>query len=258
MKKILSCIALFFVLSLFSNQAHANQDFLEKDYLKMMEIIKEAVINGYTDEEIVKLQEVTKFKADYTEEEINDFLVDNIYDKESEESRRQELEKVGGIELSEDDKEVIEFDDGTFMVLSNQLEYEDATLITPFATGTYNAGYGLINTNKKEFWGIYLAARAELKTFFTLHKDKVNITSVTRGNSTANFPTTLQVHSTKAVTNNAKSVKSQGSYTRVNGVVIGSQPIGSTHSFDLDTTIKITKVSGNRVTINRNNVYRGK
>ncbi|MGN7287529.1 hypothetical protein ACTHP3_21660 [Shouchella rhizosphaerae] len=250
--KILIFSVLFLAVSLLSSPVKAAENKVAKeDYLEMMEAVKSAVSKGYSDEHIELLPEVLKFQSKYSDDEINEFLINNVFDEESELTRDQELANLGEIELEENQNELIEFNDGTFMVMSSETEVlePDTDIIQTFSTGEYQSGGLLSTTNKVEFWGAYLAARAELRTSFRPYTNKITIQDVTRGNSMSRFPTTLQVHSTKVITNNAKTVSSRGSYTRVNGIVIGGQPIGATRSFDLKTNISIVKTNGKRVTI---------
>lgn len=216
----------------------------QEEYKEMMTAVKEKVIDG-KENEVENLPEVVEFKEKYTENAINNFVANTEAYKNAidEEVISDELKKE--LEVETNEEKVVEFEDGSFVVISDTTEEEFVPV--PLANHTGTAGKSYKTDYKQQWWGVYLAMEAHLITRYTVYKDKIKIYDTDHAGTKAIFPTTVDAITTSIVRNNQKSVQSKGSYRKTNGVVIGSQPIGYVTYHTLRTTIAISSVSGSTV-----------
>ncbi|WP_099354077.1 hypothetical protein [Fredinandcohnia onubensis] len=231
---------------------------MEKDYKEMMSVIRKNVINGESEESIAKLPEVEQFKKKYSEEQINLYLTSKVEGfKTKEFNGKINTSDEEKIEIGANGSAVIDYPDGSFAVVKSTTELDNDNLITPMASYNGAPGSSWTSTYEKEFWGVYLAARAVLVTKYTVYQSSINITDTADSGSKGVFPTSLTLRGTSIVTDNATTVQSKGSYQKVNGVVIGGQPIGYSHAFTLRTTIKRTAYTSSKVYFSVTNTYEG-
>lgn len=242
--QILLTVSLVLSLGIGTGLAAENEEAVKEvqqnDYKVMMKAIKNAVEQGLEDE-VEDLPEVIEFKEKYPEEVIAEFVKTTdafLYGANTVES-----DELKGVEVGQNEMKIVEFEDGSFVVLS------DTTIQQPSTRADHSgtAGESWTTDYKEEWWGIYKAMEAHLITKYTVYKDKITINDTDHAGTFANFPTTVDQISTAVVTNNSKTVQSKGSYRKTNGVVIGGQPIGTVVYHTLRTTIKITSVSGSTV-----------
>ncbi|MEI2467812.1 hypothetical protein, partial [Niallia taxi] len=239
---------------------------MEKDYREMMNIIKKNVIAGQSEKEIANIPEVIEFQKKYTSEQINLYLNNKIeaFKSNNLDIKKNKLDSTiasSVIEVGKNEKQIIEYPDGSFSVFENVTELDNNTdvnpIIMPMASHSGKPGTKYTTTNTKEFWGFYLAARAVLITKYTVNKSSIKINDTDDAGSKSILPTTLTLRGTSIVTNNAKSVESKGNFMRTNGVVIGGQAIGFSSNFTLRTKIKITSSSSSKVNFTTTSTYEG-
>ncbi|WP_243292171.1 hypothetical protein [Bacillus sp. FJAT-47783] len=238
---------------------------MENDYRDMMKVVKENVMAGKSDQEVAKLPEAIEFQEKYTPEQINHYLTTKV--KGFQPGNSDKVDKT--IKVGKNDKEIIEYEDGSFSVVESVTKpvatpaaavsdkYTENSLVTPLASHSGSPGTSYKTTYTKEFWGIYLAARAVLITKYTVYTSKIDIYDTDDAGSKGIFPTTLTLRGTSIVTDNAMTVQSKGNYTKVNGVVIGGQPIGFSHAFTLRTKIYITSATSTTVKFTTSSWYEG-
>ncbi len=230
-------------LSVFASDL-TSENTMEKDYKELMGLIKEKVLDGWSEDQIGELPEVIEFQSKYTEDEVYQYLNTKV----SAFNYNLVEDELENLDLGLNDREIVEFDDGSFVVAETATVSEDnSNSVSTFASHSGKPGSKWKTSYKVDFWGVYLAARAKINTSYTVNKGSIKITDVTKAGTKANAPTTIVVDSLKKVINNKKTVKSRGSFTKVNGIVIGGQPIGFSDSFDLTTTLKITSATNSKV-----------
>lgn len=232
----------------------ANDSNMEEDYKELMSVIKSKVLDGWSEEEIGKLPIVSDFKNKYSEEQIARFLNSKVevYNQDKVEKKLSETK------IHSNGNQLIEFEDGSFIYIKGSIKKLNQDNSEPVAiednvalpaSKMYStqgkSGDKFSVNNTVEFWGIYLAARAVLNTDFTIYTNKITVNRAHTGGSKGIYPTTLQIHGTNISSNNTKTPSTDGSFTKVNGVVIGGQPIGFSHTFTLITDIRLLKVSDN-------------
>ncbi|AQX54142.1 hypothetical protein [Priestia flexa] len=112
-----------------------------------------------------------------------------------------------------DEEKIVEFEDGSFVVVSDTTE-EEATpqdgMITTFASKTGTSGKSYKTDYKRQWWGFYLAMEAHLITRYTVYKDKIHIYDTDHAGTKAISPTVVDSISTSVVKNNQKTVQSKG------------------------------------------------
>lgn len=194
--------------------------------------VKSLVIEGKISE-AAQLKEVKELQ-----DPANDTLVKSldIYNPALVEEKLKELTLVGN------EKKVIEFEDGSFIVASQtnvpRLK-KGSESVTPFADHEGSSGQTFTTTGSYELWGVYKAADYRLVTDYTIYSGSSTITNTTTAGTSAVFPSSFTSQSSKVVTNNARTTKSQGEYTLLTGVAIGGNQIGSSRTNTLSTTITI-------------------
>ncbi|WP_110112042.1 hypothetical protein [Bacillus sp. CGMCC 1.16541] len=256
-KKILNILivtSLLLVLGVgnaFAAENSGTTEINKEEYKAMMEAVKDKVKQGKEDE-VENLPEVIDFKEKYTENEINEFVktTDAFKSAFDQEIASNEI-KSEDLEIGMNEEKIVEFEDGSFVVISDTTEEElkpvKDGMISTMATHTGTAGKNYKTDYKQQWWGVYLAMEAHLITRYTVYKDKITIYDTDHAGTKAIFPTTVDAITTSVVSNNKKSVQSKGNYRKTNGVVIGSQPIGYVTYHTLRTTISISSVSGSTV-----------
>jgi|GEM_PF-5226207 len=238
----------FFILMAFSfigNNALAAEltGNIEADYKKITAEAKEQILIGNS-EEISDLPVVEEFKELYSEEEINAFL------ETTEAFKAFSKNELKDIQVGTNEQKVIEFDDGSFIVLSDTTVPE--LQINLFADHSGDIGDSWKTDYKEEWWGIYKTVEAHLVTRYTVYKDKITINDVDKTGTKTGVGFSLTNESFGPVKNNAKSVQSKYSFTKVAGIAIDGFPIGWSQAFTMRTDISITSVSGNTVKFKTN------
>lgn len=243
-KVIVSFIALLGFLFISNNTLAAElTGSIEEDYKKMTNLVKEQISIG-NDEIVNELPIVEEFKKLYSEEEINTFLASteafNAFSKKG----------IKGIQVSKNEQKIIEYDDGSFIVVSDTTEPQNT--FSTFANHSGTAGESFKTDYKEEWWGIYKTVEAHLVTHYTVYKDKIKIDDVDKTGTKTGIGFSLTNEKFEPVKNNAKAVQSKYSFTKVAGIAIDGFPIGWSQSFTMRTDIKITSVSGNTVKFSTN------
>lgn len=198
--------------------------------------------------EATQLPEVKKLQ-----DPANDALVKSldIYNPELVE------EKLNEISLVDNDRKIIEFEDGSFIIATQKtvprVKKGNDSVITPLNEGGIGSTYA--STASYELWGAYKAAEYRLVTDFTIYSGSNTITNTTTAGTSAIFPSSFTSQSSKVVTNNARTTKSQAEYVLLTGVSIGGQPIGYSRTNTLSTTITINYANNGVINFSVNNTY---
>lgn len=165
----------------------AAKEVQQNDYKVMMKAIKNAVEQGLEDE-VENLPEVIAFKEKYPEEVIAEFAKTTdayLYGVNTLES-----DVLKGVEVGQNEMKIVEFEDGSFVVLRDTTTQQPSAM----ADHTATAGENWTTDYKEEWWGVYKAMAAHLITKYTVYKDKITINDTDHAGTYANFPTTEFIH----------------------------------------------------------------
>ena len=250
MKKIIVSFLMLVSFSFISHNTLAAEltGNIEVDYKKMTNEVKEQISLGNS-EEINDLPVVEEFKKLYSEKETNEFL------ETTEAFEAFSKNNLKDIQVGKNEKKVIEFDDGSFIVLSDTtvpVISNSDVILAKSNDHSGSVGESWKTDYKEEWWGIYKTVEAHLVTRYTVYKDKITITDVDKTGTKTGVGFSLTNEKYEPVKNNAKSVQSKYSFTKVTGIAIDGFPIGWTESFTMRTDIKIKSVSGNTVKFTTN------
>lgn len=217
---------------------------IEADYKKVTDEVKEQILLG-NNEELNDLPVVEEFKELYSEKETNTFL------ETTKAFKAFSKNDLKDIQVGKNEKKIIEFDDGSFITLSDTTV--PVSHISTFSNNhSGNSGTAWKTDYKEEWWGIYKTVEAHLVTRYTVYKDKITITDVEKTGTKTGVGFTLTNEKYEPVKNNAKSVQSKYSFTKVAGIAIDGFPVGWSEAFTLRTNIMITSVNGNTVNFTTN------
>lgn len=123
-------------------------------------------------------------------------------------------EKLENVTLTNNDQKVIEFDDGSFIVLTQEVEEKTSPESSALAAETI---YKPV-TYKKEVWGLYKAAELHLISNFYYNKSTASVTTTSTA-QWANYPTSI-------ISKEAKITNKSGSFAATRGEFMLRDSIG--------------------------------
>lgn len=247
-------VAMLLLLSIptLTTSAAKAEKFDKQEYRELFAKVKELVKQG-RETDVEKLPEVISLKQKLLNSPELYISYMSSLDANNEKLFK---EKTKDITLGKNDEKIVEFDDGSFVVLKTSTVKD---LIQPVLTNlsrairkSYTGSFGSNWTTDqtKEIWGVYKAAELHLVTKYTVNQSSIRINSAGTGGTYAIFPTSITSAQSSIINNNASYVSSQGNYTQVDGISIGGQTVGVTHYWTLVTNISIISSTSSTVTFN--------
>ncbi|GFN33974.1 hypothetical protein [Paenibacillus xylaniclasticus] len=256
MKVLKFFLSLILMFTLFGSVAMASPaspaSNIKSKHKSLMLKVRTLVEKGLN-EEAMRLPEVRQLKAEFSmnKQQESDFI-------KSLDANNPRLvkEKMKNIKVNSNERKVIPFDDGSFIVLENKTEKVTDQVQ---ALDTFNTTIGKEwTTNAKyEIWGMYLAAEYHLISVYNVYSGHTEIKTTAVTGTKAYFPTTVSSATSQIVTNNSRTNVTRGDYTQIDGVSIGGQTIGFTHFYSLTTTITVNYAGNGNINFSVSSTWSG-